>query len=156
RDRWKMTKRSQLGPPAAPQSQTEKDVKEKTLEEKREHARLRHQKCRENASRQRKIAVKEVDRQRKRKSESSVVVQVTEPAATTLSRSTIRRRVTAVKHALLSTQKSFATILKEVIVTSTPRKRDAVAKKGIDVKRSLEDELVLASVKESICKMKKH
>jgi len=81
---------------------------------------------------------------------------VTEPVVTpTLSRATIHRRLVAVKQVLMSTPKSFAKIVEKVIITSTPRKRDALTKTGIDVRRSLENELVLQSVQQSISDLKK-
>jgi len=52
REKWKMAKRAHRGQPGTQQSETRTLVKERTIEDKRERARLRQQKCREKLSRQ--------------------------------------------------------------------------------------------------------
>ncbi len=157
REKWKIAKRSVRGTQTINNcSETRKGMKEKTLEERRENARLRQQKCRLNASIQKKRASKELDRRRKVTTESSgndeVIETITIP---TLTRTTMQRRVRVVKQILPSTPKSFAAVVAKVITAATPRKRDALANAGVRARRSLEDELVFKGIKETISNVKK-
>jgi len=157
--KWKLNKQSQRKTQGAHQQKEQKrsrspsekkKMKTMTLEEKREDARLRQQKCRANATRQKQARSRAVDRLRK-KTASTVTTELAVPTPTTsLSCATVKRRITVVKQVLPSTPRSFAKVVSKVIESTTPRKREALIKTGVGVRRSLEDELLLTGIKYSI------